>query len=381
MKVLYLTPGIFAKGGISRYNRYQITALRELLGAEYVTVLSLLGPSGSQGDLETPFGVHWHGPQTSSTPIGKLIFIWEALQSLRYQPDMIWCAHLNFSLLTWMLARIAGAISVVQVYGRELWPLQGHRLGTGWSLRHSDFVISDCHFSAEYGVKEFRLNSNIEVIWDCVDTIRFSPNYPAPRVLARYKLPEPATSFNILTLGRLTSDTTYKGYERLLEVLPHLPLHTYLIYGGGGDLIPHLRERAQELSVADRVVFTGFIADEDLPDVYRTASVFCLIGDRGPGRGEGIPLTPLEAAACCVPILVGNQDGSQEAIEQGVNGYALDPFDLAGITEHLRHLAADDYYRRRLGQAARIRIEREHTYSVFRERTKGFLNKVLASKQ
>jgi phosphatidylinositol alpha-1,6-mannosyltransferase len=127
------------------------------------------------------------------------------------------------------------------------------------------------------------------------------------------------------------------------------------------------------LGVATRVCFTGFVHEQDLPDIYRSASVFSLVGDRGPGRGEGIPLTPLEAAACGVPILVGNQDGSREAAQPGVNGFALDPFDLETIAMHLRRLATDEPYRRQLGQAARSRIEQEHAYPVFRERVGRFI--------
>ena len=59
MKILYITPGCFDKGGISRYNRYQITACRELFGKENVKVFSLLGPSDD--DFEDPFSVEWHG--------------------------------------------------------------------------------------------------------------------------------------------------------------------------------------------------------------------------------------------------------------------------------------------------------------------------------
>lgn len=124
------------------------------------------------------------------------------------------------------------------------------------------------------------------------------------------------------------------------------------------------------------MIFTGFINEADLPDIYRSASVFCLGVDRRPGREEGIPLTPLEAAACGVPILVGNQDGSREAVEEGINGFALNPFDLKNIAGHLRQLAADDSYRQLLGGAARARIEREHAYSVFRRRMKQFLDEV-----
>ena len=42
-KYLYITPGCFDKGGISRYSRYQITAIREIFGYDKVSVFSLLG--------------------------------------------------------------------------------------------------------------------------------------------------------------------------------------------------------------------------------------------------------------------------------------------------------------------------------------------------
>jgi len=378
MRVVYLTPGVFDKGGISRYNRYQITALRELAGADQVIVLSRRGPTGSHHDLETAFSVDWHGRGEALTLADKAAFIWQTVRvACQQKPDLIWCGHLRFSALGWLIARIWLARTVVQVYGHEVWTPDSHRPDAHWGLRRSDYVVSDCHFTAQYIEKEgIRPTGDVRVIWDCVDTERFFPGPPDPTVLAHYGIPDPSSGFNILTVGRLTTFTTYKGYERLLEVFPHLPGYSRLIYGGGGDLIPRLQARAQALGIADRVVFTGFIDEADLPDVYRSASVFCLIGDRGPERGEGIPLTPLEAAACGIPILVGNQDGSREAVEQGVNGFALDPFDLENIAHHLRQLAADESYRQRLGRAARARIEREHAYPVFRERMRRFLDKV-----
>ncbi|MEM3484497.1 MAG: glycosyltransferase family 4 protein [Candidatus Methanomethyliaceae archaeon] len=378
MRVLYLTPGVFDKGGISRYNRYQITALRELVGADRVTVLSRRGSTGGENDLETPFAVDWHGHGEALSLADKVAFVLKALDvALWERPDLIWCAHLRLSALAWLMAHFIGATTVVQVYGHEVWTPIRSRPDIYWGLRRSDYVVSDCHFTAQYLEDEgFRPQGTVEVMWDCVDTECFSPGLPDPAVLARYGIPDPAIGFNILTLGRLMTYTTYKGYERLLEVFPRLPGHARLIYGGGGDLIPRLQARARALGVADRVIFTGFIDEADLPDVYRSASVFCLIGDRGPGRGEGIPLTPLEAAACGIPILVGNQDGSREAVEQGVNGFALDPFDLDSIAEHLRRLAANESYRQQLGRAARARIEREHAYPVFRERMRHFLDKV-----
>jgi len=377
MKIIFLTPGVFDKGGISRYNRYQILALRELAGEENIVVLSRRGPTGRQDDLETPFLVNWHGHGEALSLLDRVAFFKKMQQFVfRQRPNLIWCAHLRLSGLARLMAYLVGAKTVVQVYGREAWTPVRFRADIYWGLRHSDYVVSDCYFTAQYIENEgYRPAGSVEVMWDCVDSERFSPGPPNPAVCQRYGIPYPTTSFNILTLGRLTKSAAYKGYERLLKVFVRLPKYCHLIYGGGGDLIPILKDRARALR-ENRIIFTGFINEVDLPDIYRTASVFCLISDRGQGRGEGIPLTPLEAASCGVPILVGNQDGSREAVVQGVNGFSLDPFDLDAITYHLQRLAKDETYRQRLGKAARARIEQEHTYPIFRERMRRFLNKI-----
>jgi phosphatidylinositol alpha-1,6-mannosyltransferase len=275
-----------------------------------------------------------------------------------------------------VLARLIGAVDVVQVYGREVWSPRWHRPDAGWGLRRSRYAVADCHATAEYVEQAYRAHERVAVLWDPVDTGRFTPGHPDPITLAKYQIPDPAKNFNVVTLGRISTGTVYKGYERLLEVFARLPINARLIYGGGGDLLPRLQKRAQALGVAERVVFTGFIDEADLPDIYRSASVFCLIGDRGPGRGEGIPLTPLEAGACGVPILVGDQDGSREAVEQDVNGFALDPFDLDAIERSLKLLLSDEPYRRRLGDAAHRRVLKEHAYPVFKARLQKFLERV-----
>ena len=355
MSILYLTPGVFDKGGISRYDRAQIKALRELLPNDQVIVASLLGPSNSDSDLETSFPVTWHGRSANAAKIDMAVFSAQAiLLGIRKRPKVLWAAHMGFSGLAWLLSHLVGATFVLQVYGREVWMRSPYRPDVAFGFQRCQHIISDSRFTAEY-VQKTRQGLSIDVVWDCVDTGYFTPGGVSQSTLARYNIPDPNNHFNILTLGRLSNGTLYKGYLRLLELLPALPGNARLIYGGGGDLIPCLKKRAMELGVSDRVCFTGFIDEVDLPGIYRLASVFCLIGDRGPGRGEGIPLTPLEAAACGVPILVGNQDGSREAIQQGVNGFALDPFDQAAIIGCLNELISHEEYRQSLGQAARAR--------------------------
>jgi phosphatidylinositol alpha-1,6-mannosyltransferase len=363
MRVLYLTPGCFDKGGISRYSRYQIRALRELLGPGSVTALSLLGPD--EGSFEEPFPVDFHA--RGNAPRDKAAFLLRAAAfTAKRRPDLVHAAHVNLSGAALALARAVGARLLVNVYGHEVW--SGLRRDAALGLSRGD-VVSDCHFTARY-VEEHGLGpgARISVIWDCVDTERVTPGAPRPEVLAKYGIPDPASGTNLLTLGRISRFAAHKGYDRLLEVFarvaPRAP-ELRLVYAGRGDLVEPLRARAAALGLAARVFFTGAVHEDDLCDVYRSAHVFSLVSDRGKSRGEGLPLTPLEASAAGVPILVGDQDGSAEAVIQGENGFIVDPFDLDAHASRVLALAADPALRTAMGEAARARAVRDFSYRRF----------------
>ena len=364
MRILFLTPGCFDKGGISRYTRYQIRALRTIFGASNIHAMSLLGPGADS--IEEPFEVDFHAAGTRR--IDKARFVAHATgAALARRPDIILAAHVNLSAAALALGSAARAATILNIYGLEVW--SGMRRDAAFGLRSVKHVIADCHFTARY-VEDNGLRSAgaTTVIWDCVDLAKFSPRAPRPEVVARYRIPDPTTGINLLSFGRMTTDSAHKGYERLLEVFakvaPRAP-SLRLIFAGRGQLGEVLKERAARMSLGARVTFTGGIHEDDLPDVYRSGHIFSLVSDRGPWRGEGIPLTPLEGAACGLPLLVGNQDGSQEAVIDGVNGYTLDPFDLATHAAKILHLAQDAGARSAMAAAARERAEREFSYDRF----------------
>jgi phosphatidylinositol alpha-1,6-mannosyltransferase len=208
------------------------------------------------------------------------------------------------------------------------------------------------------------------VHWDCVDIDRFSPGDPGD-VLARHGVPPAEGRVTVMTMGRMGTDAPYKGFSRLLEVVARIAPATpvRVVLGGGGSERPGLEAYARKLGLEGTAFFAGFLHEQDLPAFYRAGDVFSLVTDRGPRRGEGLPLTPLEAAATGAPILVGNQDGSPEAVEDGVSGFVLDPFDLDALGARITELARDPALRARIGAAARARMVREHGFARFRERT------------
>jgi phosphatidylinositol alpha-1,6-mannosyltransferase len=294
---------------------------------------------------------------------------------MTWRPDLIWTAHVNMAPFASSLGKTVHASTVLNTYGLEVWSgLSARRLR---GLKAARCVVADCGFTARYLEEEgLRPRGSVRVVWDTVDVERFYPAAPAPHVLAKYGIPDPATGINVLTLGRMTPADEYKGYGRLLEAFALVARDLddmRLVYAGSGDLRTTLRERAAQLGLSDRVCFTGSVHEADLPDVYRCAHIFALITDRGVGRGEGIPVTPLEAAACGIPILVGNQDGSVEAVVEGENGRIFDPFDIESHAAAIKTLVRSPETRVRMGQAAAARIQAEFSYEKFREKHREIL--------
>jgi phosphatidylinositol alpha-1,6-mannosyltransferase len=92
MRIVYLATGVFDKGGISRYSRYQIRALRDLMGDNQIYVLSLLG--AGPNDFEEPFTVHYHGNGTSAISKAKYALA-AARTCFSTKLAVIWCNHLH----------------------------------------------------------------------------------------------------------------------------------------------------------------------------------------------------------------------------------------------------------------------------------------------
>jgi glycosyltransferase involved in cell wall biosynthesis len=100
----------------------------------------------------------------------------------------------------------------------------------------------------------------------------------------------------------------------------------------------------------------------ELPGVYADADVFVL-----PSLVEGFAMTPLEAMACGLPVIVSDHTGANDVVEDGVNGYVVPIRDPGAIGERLRHLHGNPRLREEMGRAARATAER-HSWRSYGER-------------
>ena len=148
-------------------------------------------------------------------------------------------------------------------------------------------------------------------IWhNCVDVHRFCPG-PAPAGL-RKRLGFTGQDFVVLFCGRLEPD---KGIHKLMEALALLPVpHIKLLIVGSpffgrtqqSSFLRKLEQQARGLG--DRVQFTGYIPNEDLPDYYRLADLLIspmLSAVRATPVTSFIVLALVWLSSSRVPVLTG----------------------------------------------------------------------------
>jgi colanic acid/amylovoran biosynthesis glycosyltransferase len=76
---------------------------------------------------------------------------------------------------------------------------------------------------------------------------------------------------------------------------------------------------------------------------------------------EGIPNVVLEAMACAKPVVVTDSGGTREAVRDGIEGFVVPPRDTDRLVAALTTLCRDPDLRRRMGNAARARVEANFT--------------------
>lgn len=123
-----------------------------------------------------------------------------------------------------------------------------------------------------------------------------------------------------------------------------------LVLIGDGDLRPVLEQQAKTLGIADAVHFKGFRQYDDLPVFYGLAGGFVHVS-----TVEQWGLVVNEAMATGLPVVVsGNCGCASDLVEEGVNGWIVDPLDTAAIAARLVDMAAPHTDRRAMGERGRL---------------------------
>jgi glycosyltransferase involved in cell wall biosynthesis len=124
------------------------------------------------------------------------------------------------------------------------------------------------------------------------------------------------------------------------------------------------------LAVDGLVRFTGSVADDDLPALYRRASVFVLPTVDKTCFGKSVPVTELlglsvlEAMASGTPVVASRTGGIPEVVRDGETGFLVTPGDVAELYDRIDRLLRETALARRMGDAARALVLDRFTWAA-----------------
>ena len=127
-----------------------------------------------------------------------------------------------------------------------------------------------------------------------------------------------------------------------------------------------------------RVILTGFIPPERIPQAYLLGDIFV-----GPSQiKEGLGMVFLEAAAAGLPIIATRRGGIPEIVQEGLNGLLLtqhdDPQELAA---KIMQLLEDRDLRLRLGQQGRAWVQEHFSWEKIARRQEEVYDEIVGSEQ
>lgn len=211
------------------------------------------------------------------------------------------------------------------------------------AARHASAIIAISEQSRRDFQRFFHVpDDRITVIYGAADEC-FHPAIP------REEIERVTRAYGIVGEYILSVGTTEprKNILRLVSAFRSLEQrglkHKLVIVGERGWFSDPLYEFVARERLNDRVIFTGYVEDKDLPALYAGATLFAY-----PSLYEGFGLPLIEAMACGTPTITSNCSSLPEVAGDAAS--LVDPEDEAQIAEALQRLLEDESLRHELSR-------------------------------
>jgi glycosyltransferase involved in cell wall biosynthesis len=339
------TAAVYQRAGIGRYTRGIVSALAEL-GTKHSFVLLVAGSGGQPRELGaglTELGIG-DNFQVRELPLGNRFWtvLWHRL-GVRFPADLLTGTVDLFHSPDYLLPPLRRGKKVVTVHdlsflrypeGAEPSLRAYLSASVPRSVREADLVLGDSESTRQDVMELLGVDGHrVEVVYPGVgQAFRvIEDQHDLAVVQELHGLHRPF----ILSVGTLEPR---KNLVTLLDAYAALRRrglqHRLVIAGGRGWLFDGVFRRAEELSLAEDVVFLGYVPEEHLPALYCLADLLVF-----PSLYEGFGLPPLEAMACGTPVVTSNTSSLPEVV--GEAGLMVPAQDAEALAEAMNMVLAD----------------------------------------
>jgi rhamnosyl/mannosyltransferase len=134
-----------------------------------------------------------------------------------------------------------------------------------------------------------------------------------------------------------------------------------LILVGDGDLKQVYLDLAQAFGIYDKVIFTGYVPDEELIRYYNLCDFFVLPSI---DKSEAFGMVLLEAMACGKPVIATNLPGVRQVVDWKVDGRLAKPKDAEHLAEQISYFLDHPKEIEKYGEAGRKKVLEKYSWST-----------------
>jgi|SRR3989339_233194 len=168
----------------------------------------------------------------------------------------------------------------------------------------------------------------------------------------------------VVFVGGLDSAHYFKGIEYLIEAMSFLRQAAYrwkLVIVGAGDLQKNYQDLAGQLHVDDKIKFTGYVPNHQLPKYYNLADVVVL---PSVDQSEAFGLALVEGMACAKATVASNLPGVRSVVEDKKSGLLTEPKNSKDLAAKINYLLSDQLTAQQFGQVGRQLAEQKYSWQI-----------------
>jgi glycosyltransferase involved in cell wall biosynthesis len=276
--------------------------------------------------------------------------------------DVVQSHMFHTNLYVAIAAKLAGVpVAIATEHGRNFWKnplphfIEKHIISPLTSMRVA--VSSD--LMAHYVQAGDAPEERIRVVPNCV---HIPEGVAEPRQEGRIR---------IGTVGRMVWEKDYGNLIDAFKLVIEAGIDAELVFVGDGSERPMLEARAEELLLADRILFPGF--QSDVRSFLKSFDIFVLSS-----VWEGLPVSMLEAMAMHLPVVATKVGGIPEVIQDGVDGLLVESRDPEKLAGALIRLSENPSLRKTIGAAGHGKVKSAYSREAICRRYENLYFELLA---
>jgi len=233
-----------------------------------------------------------------------------------------------------------------------------------------DFVFATSRSAADF-LRDLGVRKEVHLLPNSIDVKIFKP-------ITKKNLKEKLGLQNrrvLLYIGRMHKEKGLKYLIEAFEIIKRTYPDSVLVLVGKGPDKENIMFQAKRLGLREGILLIEYFPHDRLFELYNLCDVLVL-----PSLVEPFGMVLIEAMACGQPVVGSNVGGISDIIDDGENGFLVEPRRSDQLAEKISVLLSDEKLRRKFGNRGRKKVEDNYSYQVVAKKALSVYERALERK-